>query len=117
LGEDEPALEAGQRGGGEPGDVGVGSKFSGGNHRGEAGEDLIFPALETGGEHGSDVVVGFADLPEEVGDGATSTSTPALLEVDEGPPLDAGPGVEAGEEDPLGTGVPYWHQPMHSSPS
>jgi hypothetical protein len=84
LGENESALEAGEGGGGEPVGVGAGPESAGGDHGREAGPDAGLPAVEAVGQDGPDVVVAFADLPEEAGDRAASFPAPLLLEGDEG---------------------------------
>ena len=104
LGEDKAALEAGQGGGGEPVDVDVGLELAGGHHGGQTGADLGLPAVESRGEHDAEVVVAFAQLTNEVGDGTASTPAALPLVLDHGvsPPREASPGVEAGEQRTLG---------------
>src|SRR5580658_5458860 len=64
---------------------------------------MRLPAVEARGEHGAGTVIAFAELADEVGDGATSPPAPLMLQLDEGvgPALQAGPAAETGEQGAL----------------
>ena len=105
LRENETALDAGQRRGGEPGDIRIGPKLAGLDHGRKAGADAGLPAVEPRRQHGPDAVVTLTELAEEIGDRAAPLAAPFLLEGDErvGPPDQPVPGAEVVKEIPLAT--------------
>ena len=100
LGENEAALQAGQRRCGQPVDIGFGPECTRFDHGRQAATNAGLPAVETGCEHDACLLVPFSELTEQVGDRATSPATELLLEPDKGvrPPHQPLPGVEAGEK-------------------
>jgi peroxiredoxin len=80
LGEDQPALEAGQGGSGQPVDVGPGPELAWADHGGQARADVGFPPLEARGQDSAGPVVTFAELADEVSDGAAAAPAALLLE-------------------------------------
>jgi hypothetical protein len=100
LGEEQPALDAGHRGGGERGGVGVFAQLATDSHPREALANVRFPAVEASSDRRSGLRIALGELAGERADRAAAARLlrDLMLDHEIEPAVDAGPRVEVAEE-------------------